>query len=358
MSQNATALPVSGLYSGLVAATDINAALDTVISNFSGAAAPGTPTTWQLWADTTLNLLKQWNGSVWLILGSFAANQWVPYSNGVKQSAPTTTGSANAYVLAYSPVTSALVAGQLYFFIANFSNTGPATINIDGHGAIAITKQGMTALASGDIATGQAVAGLYDGTQLQDLTPGGSGIAGPGSSTDHSVVLWNGTGGTVIKNGPALGVAGQFLGSNGAGADPSFQTLPATVTAATQADMEAASSTTVFASPGRMKYEPGVAKAWAKVTNSGTPTLSQGRNISSLTDNGAGDVTINFTTAFSAATYAYGGAARAFTSSFPTMLTQSEATAPATGGCRIRTCRQDNGSGVDVDFSVEFFGDQ
>lgn len=76
-------------------------------------------------------------------------------------------------------------------------------------------------------------------------------------------------------------------------------------TAATQSEMEAASSTSVYVSPGRTKYHPGVAKAWCYVTLSGgTPTLAASHNVTSITDNGTGDYSINFTTAFSSASYA------------------------------------------------------
>ena len=47
----------------------------------------------------------------------------------------------------------------------------------------------------------------------------------------------------------------------------------------------------------------GLAKAWCVYTNSGTPTSVIALNVSSLTDNAAGDVTSVFTTAFSTANY-------------------------------------------------------
>jgi len=73
---------------------------------------------------------------------------------------------------------------------------------------------------------------------------------------------------------------------------------------ATQAEMEAASSTTVFVSPGRLHFHPGVAKVWAAIFwSSGTPTGEASYNVTSYTDNGAGDVTVNFTTAFSSNNY-------------------------------------------------------
>jgi len=74
--------------------------------------------------------------------------------------------------------------------------------------------------------------------------------------------------------------------------------------AATQAEMEAASSTSVYVSPGREKYHPGVAKAWACITYSGgTPTLAGGYGVSSITDVAVGRVRLTFSTAFSSTAY-------------------------------------------------------
>jgi len=63
------------------------------------------------------------------------------------------------------------------------------------------------------------------------------------------------------------------------------------VTAATQAEMEAASSTTVFVTPGRSQFHPDGAKFWAVYTTmTDPPTASVKYNITSLSDGGgAGD---------------------------------------------------------------------
>lgn len=82
--------------------------------------------------------------------------------------------------------------------------------------------------------------------------------------------------------------------------------VPTVPSAATQAEMEAASSTSTYVTPGTIKYSPNVAKAWAYVTISGgTPTLAAGHNFSgTITDNGAGDFSLTFTTAQPSAFYA------------------------------------------------------
>ncbi len=51
-------------------------------------------------------------------------------------------------------------------------------------------------------------------------------------------------------------------------------------------------------------YADNLCKAWAHVTNSGTPVLDADYNVSGLVDNGVGDVTVTFATALGAANYA------------------------------------------------------
>lgn len=71
---------------------------------------------------------------------------------------------------------------------------------------------------------------------------------------------------------------------------------------ASQADMETGTSTAVAVVPGVMKYHPGVAKAWVSFNGTGTPSIISSYNVSSITDNGTGDYTINYTTSFSSST--------------------------------------------------------
>jgi hypothetical protein len=134
-------------------------------------------------------------------------------------------------------------------------------------------------------------------------------------------------------------------------------------TVATQADMETATDTTKMVTPGRTQYHPGVAKAWCKTAIAGgVPSIAQGHNISSITDNGTGDFTYNFTTAFSDANYGYGGSCRDSSGKTRAIsVNQSGAAAPTTTACRI-VVLIDAGSGsggpVDNDHGVFFFGDQ
>lgn len=78
-------------------------------------------------------------------------------------------------------------------------------------------------------------------------------------------------------------------------------TVSGIIEIAVQSEMESASSTTLAVSPGRVKYHPGVAKGWVQATAAGVATV--GYNVSSITDSGAGDMTVNWSTAFSSANY-------------------------------------------------------
>jgi hypothetical protein len=66
-----------------------------------------------------------------------------------------------------SPVVTAYAAGQMFYFVAAGTNTGAVTLNIDGLGAKAVTRDGSTALIAGDIQSGEVCVVVYDGTRFQ-----------------------------------------------------------------------------------------------------------------------------------------------------------------------------------------------
>jgi len=66
-----------------------------------------------------------------------------------------------------APAITAYAAGQFFTFVSAGANTGAATLNINSLGDKAITKEGTTALAAGDIASGAVVCVEYDGTRFQ-----------------------------------------------------------------------------------------------------------------------------------------------------------------------------------------------
>lgn len=58
-------MPTSGTVSGLTLVQDINACNGSLLSIYSGATAPSSPTTFMLWMNTALNAIQQYDGTNW-----------------------------------------------------------------------------------------------------------------------------------------------------------------------------------------------------------------------------------------------------------------------------------------------------
>lgn len=87
--------------------------------------------------------------------------------------------------------------------------------------------------------------------------------------------------------------------------DANGAAYPSVGNAASQADMEAATATDMYVSPGRLRFHPGVAKVVCMTTGTATPVnqTPPSFGVTSITDNGVGDLTVTFSTAFSTANY-------------------------------------------------------
>lgn len=81
------------------------------------------------------------------------------------------TGTANNYILTLAPVPTIGVYSEITFKAAN-SNTGASTVKVNGT-TYPLTKNGGTALASGDILAGQVITAKNDGTNFQIISAGG-----------------------------------------------------------------------------------------------------------------------------------------------------------------------------------------
>jgi hypothetical protein len=96
------------------------------------------------------------------------------------RSHPTVTsgGAANAQTLTYGAAPAGYFQGQRFCFIAGFTNTGAATLNVNGIGAKNIFMDGV-GLIGGEIVAGSVVETVYDGTQFQ-ITSSRAPAAFPG----------------------------------------------------------------------------------------------------------------------------------------------------------------------------------
>ena len=133
--------------------------------------------------------------------------------------------------------------------------------------------------------------------------------------------------------------------------------------AASQAQMEAASSNSVAATPGNAQYHPGIAKAWVVFNGQGTVAIQASYNVSSVTDNGLGDYTVNFVASFSNTEYAIAGYGSHGGTSLPVILASNDTTDSGitTSGARLTANRLNGISSQLSDpyrMRVVFFGDQ
>jgi hypothetical protein len=157
----------------------------------------------------------------------------------------------------------------------------------DTFSRLAVGTNGQFLKADSAQATGLAWATATDAGAVQLATATTKGDIYAATAASTVTRLGVGANGTVLT-----AASGQATGLQWA----------TPVAAATQAEMETASITTAYASPGRVKNHPGVAKAWVHFFTTGS--IQGGYNVGSVDDDGVGDWGINFTTAFSAATYA------------------------------------------------------
>jgi len=97
-----------------------------------------------------------------------------------------TTGTETAYALSLSPPLASNIEGLPIFFKAHVANTGAATLNVNGLGAIAMRKKATEALVAGDIIAGQILIAQYDGTYFQII----AGLKPDSSTPIGAEVFW------------------------------------------------------------------------------------------------------------------------------------------------------------------------
>jgi hypothetical protein len=86
-----------------------------------------------------------------------------------------------------------------------------------------------------------------------------------------------------------------------------------------------------------------MARAWVNFNGTGTVAIRASGNVSSITDNGTGDYTVNFTTAMSDANYSI-NATGEITSGTNYSVIQVSSTTPTTSAARITSVTQSGGA--------------
>jgi len=77
------------------------------------------------------------------------------------------------------------------------------------------------------------------------------------------------------------------------------------------------------------------ARAWVNFNGTGTVAIRGSGNVSSITDNGVGDYTVNFTTAMPDANYSSTGSAQAVPGSYDAFFQLTSTANPTSSACRF-----------------------
>lgn len=77
----------------------------------------------------------------------------------------------DTYVISVDPAPTSYSNGMMIYFRANTGNTGQASLNVNGLGAVTIVKRVNTTLANGDILANMICLVIYNGTNFVLLNP-------------------------------------------------------------------------------------------------------------------------------------------------------------------------------------------
>ncbi len=106
-------------------------------------------------------------------------------------------GTVNEYSVTLTPTISGVsyTTGMVVHFKANSSNTGSATLNVNGLGVATILKNFNVPLVADDIKAGQMVSVMYDGANFQMLSQTGNAVSNNNNNSgvpSGIIVMWSG----------------------------------------------------------------------------------------------------------------------------------------------------------------------
>jgi hypothetical protein len=254
------------------------------------------------------------------------------FINSVKASTFADSGSANAYRLTPISGSSGVLLpggygalnGMRIYFVPSANNTGNTTINIGQTvGTLLGSKKALT-LAGGQLPSGALLASRLAAFTYDASADGGNGAWILDGSYDASGQFLPLAGGTMT--GPiAMGsnkITGLADGTATGDAVHKGQTASTTDTGlvelATQVEAETGTDATRAITPLTLRQAfraTGAApvyacRAWVNFNGTGTVAILASGNVSSVTDNGVGNYTINFETALPDGNYSVTGASK------------------------------------------------
>lgn len=318
---------------GAAVRSDLNNALAAIVSQNSSATEPTTTYAYMPWADTTAGVYKIRNGanSGWITLYQLDG-EWtsIALENGTAAAPSLYFKDSGTDTGIYSSGTDAVDITTAGVRRVGISSAGEVTVY---GGNVTLNGQGDLRFADSDSSNWvafQAPATIAsnitwtlpnaDGTSGQSLTTNGSGALSWSTITptiaSRSDVDGVHTTGTVTSGSASLTVASatgiaQGMVVVGEGITPGTTvstivsttvTLSANAGATLSSDPVGFYDNTKALSPGSVGGQ--LCRAWVNFNGTSTVAIRASFNVSSITDNGTGDYTVNFTTAMPDANYA------------------------------------------------------
>jgi hypothetical protein len=268
----------------------------------------------------------------------------------------TVTGTNTLIGTSVPPYTS-YVAGMTLSFIPVATNTGAVTIDVDGLGAKNIFVGSATALSSGDLVAGRIANLEYDGTRFQLYQ---SSLA-DNSVTTAKIVDLNVTTAKLAANAVTTAKITDLNVTTGKLADNAVTTIKITDANVTTAKIADANITAAKLSGAQTGSAPIYGnRAWVNFNGTGTVAIRESGNVSSITDNGVGNYTVNFTTALPTADYGLSGLCTGSNNGGSIMVGSGDGVigTKTTSACQFRTTVQNSTGGAydPLLVAVSFFG--
>lgn len=277
----------------------------------------------------------------------------------------TTGGTANAQTLTVTTPGFTLTAGNMVIGIAGASTSGAATLSVNGTTAknwYKATRSGVAAISANDVRNGQMTCSIYDGTQYILLNPalGTAAFVDTGTSANNILKLDGSAKIPAVDGSQLTGLTNTQISGLGTAA-----TLNVGVSAnnVVQLDGSAKLPAVDGSQLTNLSQASGSIAAWVNFNGVGALSVRDSLNVSSVTDNGVGDYTVNFSITFANSNYIYldngqnGGSDRYYSGQ---IAADSSGVYYSKTTTTIRLLSQAGGNGAQIDMTdinLAFIGD-
>jgi hypothetical protein len=205
-------------------------------------------------------------------------------------------------------------------------NSASAARTALGLGTIATQGAGAVAITGGTITGGTITGTTVDGVDVGAFTAAGLALLDDADAAAQRVTL-----GLVVGTNVSAIASPAFTGTPTA---PTAAAATDTTQIATTAYTRTAIADVLNASGSAPLF---ACRAWVNFNGTATVAIRASGNVSSITDNGVGDYTVNFTTAMPDANYAMSGSGEDIDAQGDVTIGRANGAAKTTSACRIKT---------------------